>query len=494
MGLIIGGVSASDLIMDGQSVSLYIGGSPPVKVWPTRETVQITLDTAFQARNQLRAALADRGLDYKTVEELPFDIELVGTGSTLGMFAGCSALTSVPPMDTSQVTDMMGMFLNCTSITSVPAMDTRRVTNMSGMFEACSSLTYVPDMDASQVEDMSGMFFGCSSLTHAPAMHTGSVTRMSSMFQGCSSLAYVPDMDTSSVTDMSFMFSYCSSLTDGNVLLIGRHPQVNTGYMIYNSGLTREPWYTADGVPIDVYEVSLTDVRGSGTVHPLVSVTVPAGETWRVRVQGTMTRAHSTTSSRPQVRIGGATFGPYAQGEAVDCSGTVTSADTTIGIRTQSGTSSRAASFVGTVTIEQVVQITPGFGSAARDQFHAALTNRGLDYQTVKGIPFGIEVVGSGSMAQMFFGCASLISAPALDTSQVTDMYGMFFGCSSLAYVPDMHTGQVTDMASMFRNCSSLTDGNVRLIGRNPNVYTASMITGSGMTRFPFYDTAGNPI
>lgn len=35
MGLIIGGVSASDLILDGSSVSLYVGGSPPVKVWPT---------------------------------------------------------------------------------------------------------------------------------------------------------------------------------------------------------------------------------------------------------------------------------------------------------------------------------------------------------------------------------------------------------------------------------------------------------------------------
>ena len=35
MGLIIDGVSIRDLILDGQSVSLYEGGNPPVKVWPT---------------------------------------------------------------------------------------------------------------------------------------------------------------------------------------------------------------------------------------------------------------------------------------------------------------------------------------------------------------------------------------------------------------------------------------------------------------------------
>ena len=103
----------------------------------------------------------------------------------------------------------------------------------------------------------------------------------------------------------------------------------------------------------EVYEVSLTDVRGSGTIHPLLTVTVPAGETWSVRIQGTVTRASRSVSAQPQVRIGDAAFGPYGQGEAVDCSGTVTSANTTIAILTRAGTSSNAASFVGTVTIEK---------------------------------------------------------------------------------------------------------------------------------------------
>lgn len=252
------------------------------KIRPPTEVVQITLGPGYEARDQLRAALSARGLNYNTVTEIPFEIELVGTGSAVAMFNECWSLTHVPEIDTSQVT----------------------------------SMAY--------------------------------------MFSYCSSLVSVPDMDTAQVTDASYMFYNCSALTDGNVLLIGRHPNVNTTDMITGSGLTREPFYEPDDGPaIEVHEVSLTDVRGSGAIHPLLTVTVPAGETWSVRIQGTMTKAGGVQSSQPEVRIGGTTFGPYGRGEAVDCSGTVTSANTTIAIITRSGTSSNSASFVGTVTIEK---------------------------------------------------------------------------------------------------------------------------------------------
>lgn len=182
--------------------SMYVGSTLVWDAGGDRPVVQITLGTSNQARDQLRAALSGRGLDYQTVTEIPFEIELVGSGQARHMFGGCS------------------------------------------------SLTYAPDMDTSNVTYMGTMFDSCSSLTHAPAMDTSSVTRMYRMFHGCSSLSYVPDMDTSSVTDMRGMFQYCSSLTDGNVRLIGRHPSVSTTTMIANSGLTREPFFDTNGNPI----------------------------------------------------------------------------------------------------------------------------------------------------------------------------------------------------------------------------------------------------
>ena len=132
----------------------------------------------YDARNWLRAKLTEYGEDYRTVTEIPFEI------------------------------------------------DSRQATTMREMFRDCSSLIAVPDMDTSQVTDMYSMFRDCSSLIAVPDMHTGQVTNMAHMFRGC------------------------SSLTDGNVRLIGKHPRVATASMIYNSGLTREPFYDSSGQPI----------------------------------------------------------------------------------------------------------------------------------------------------------------------------------------------------------------------------------------------------
>ena len=156
----------------------------------------------YDAQDWLLGRLTEYGEDYRTVEELPFEI------------------------------------------------DSSQVTNMSGMFHSCSSLTSVPDMDTSQVTNMNTMFFGCSSLTSVPDMDTSQVTNMSGMFQGCSSLTSVPDMHTSNASDVSRMFYGCSPLTDGNVRLIGKRTGVNTYGMIAQSGLTREPFYDSSGQPI----------------------------------------------------------------------------------------------------------------------------------------------------------------------------------------------------------------------------------------------------
>ena len=186
-----GGLKIREAWYEGQRVF----SGKPVEVMPP------TPDTA-DARNWLRAKLTEYGEDYRTVEEIPFEI------------------------------------------------DSSQVTNMSYMFHGCSSLTTVPDMDTSQVMDMGGMFRGCSSLTSVPDMDTSRVTNMSSMFYGCSSLTTVPDMHTSNASDVSRMFYGCSSLTDGNVRLIGKRTGVKTYGMITQSGLTREPFYDINGQPI----------------------------------------------------------------------------------------------------------------------------------------------------------------------------------------------------------------------------------------------------
>ena len=178
----------------------------------------------------------------------------------------------------------------------------------------------------------------------------------------------------------------------------------------------------------------------------------------------------------------------------------------------------------------------------AMDWLRATLTEYGESHETVKELPFEIDSSQVTNMLNMFQNCYALTSVPAMDTRNVTYMGGMFRGCSSLTSVPDMDTRNVTNMSSMFSNCraltsapdmdtrnvtnmgymfrgcssltsvpdmdtrnvtfvgfmfsecSSLTDGGVRLIGKHPNVSTTNMITGSGLTRLPFYNSSGQPI
>ena len=141
----------------------------------------------------------------------------------------------------------------------------------------------------------------------------------------------------------------------------------------------------------------------------------------------------------------------------------------------------------------EVMPPTPGTYDA-RNWLRATLTEYGEDYRTVEEIPFEIDSSQVTNMSYMFHGCSSLTSVPDMDTSRVTNMSSMFYGCSSLTTVPDMHTSNASDVSRMFYGCSSLTDGNVRLIGKRTGVNTYGMITQSGLTREPFYDSSGQPI
>lgn len=103
---------------------------------------------------------------------------------------------------------------------------------------------------------------------------------------------------------------------------------------------------------IEVHEVSLTDVNGRKVIQPLLTVTVPAGETWTVRIQGRITKASSAPAHFPFFRIGTVDGAKRGVG-AVDVSGTVTSTAPSIALVTPSSGSLVAVTFTGTVTIEK---------------------------------------------------------------------------------------------------------------------------------------------
>lgn len=90
----------------------------------------------------LRAWAVGIGKTISTITEITVEMEVIGP-SLQSLFYECLALTSIPELDTSQVTNMFGMFANCRALTSIPDLDTSRVTNVGSMFVGCSALESV---------------------------------------------------------------------------------------------------------------------------------------------------------------------------------------------------------------------------------------------------------------------------------------------------------------------------------------------------------------
>ena len=81
-----------------------------------------------------------RKLVYPRNGGTDFDIYAVMPESCYCMFLNCTSLTTIPLLDTSQVTTMGNMFSNCTSLTTIPLLDTSQVTTMTYMFYGCTAL------------------------------------------------------------------------------------------------------------------------------------------------------------------------------------------------------------------------------------------------------------------------------------------------------------------------------------------------------------------
>ena len=105
--------------------------------------------------------------------------------------------------------------------------------------------------DTSQATNLDGMFRKFYSLKTIPPLDTSKATSMNEMFKECYQLEKVPPLDTSQVSEAHEMFSSCESLDDGSVKLIGKKDNLSARDMIYNSDLSREPFFDADGNPIN---------------------------------------------------------------------------------------------------------------------------------------------------------------------------------------------------------------------------------------------------
>lgn len=83
------------------------------------------------------------GSFYGCSSLLSIDIgNIVSNGvSASNQYRGCTALTTVPLLNLSSVTNAYAMFLGCTALTTVPLFDLSKVTNATSMFSNCTLTT-----------------------------------------------------------------------------------------------------------------------------------------------------------------------------------------------------------------------------------------------------------------------------------------------------------------------------------------------------------------
>ena len=140
---------------------------------------------------------------------LSIDIgNIVSNGAdATNQYRGCTALTTVPLLNLSSVTNAFAMFAYCAALTTVPLLNLSSVTNASSMFTDCTSLTTIPLLDLSSVTNATNMFRNCTSLTTVPLLNLSNCTTATNMFRNCTSLTTIPLLDLSSVTDATNMFT-----------------------------------------------------------------------------------------------------------------------------------------------------------------------------------------------------------------------------------------------------------------------------------------------
>ena len=97
------------------------------------------------------------------LKTIPEDTVVSGTSlsNAFAYFQG----TTIPLLDTSNVTTMNSMFTKATNLTTIPLIDTSHVTNVGSMFQGCTNLVNVPILNLSSVTFMRIMFSNCPSLS-----------------------------------------------------------------------------------------------------------------------------------------------------------------------------------------------------------------------------------------------------------------------------------------------------------------------------------------
>lgn len=115
---------------------------------------------------------------------------------------GGSKVLEILGFNTEGMTTLANVFIGCSALTTIPLLDYTNITNVDSMFQGCTSLVTVPGFNLPSATTLQRTFYGCTGLTSMPNITLGqsSLEFVNNMFEDCTNIA-------SGILDMYTMLS-----------------------------------------------------------------------------------------------------------------------------------------------------------------------------------------------------------------------------------------------------------------------------------------------
>ena len=152
---------------------------------------------------------------YSNIEEVPEWADFEGITDMSHMFYQCTSLTTIPLIDTSNVTKFEYCFC-ATKITELPQLDLSNGINFNEFCYKCGNLKYVPNLDLSSATNINGLLENCNDLISVGEIKVPNITNNVTYFLGSSAKNNLTDFGgliglRGSITNNGF--NTCPNLT-----------------------------------------------------------------------------------------------------------------------------------------------------------------------------------------------------------------------------------------------------------------------------------------
>ena len=394
-------------------------------------------------------------------------------GCYAGMFQDCTSLTQAPELPATSLSNYCynSMFRGCTSLTQAPELPAMTLANScySSMFSGCTSLTQAPELPATEMTFYcyNRMFSGCTSLTKAPELPATTLAEYcyNSMFSGCTSLTQAPELPATEMTFYCYsgMFLGCTSLTQAPELpakeFLGKYSY--SGMFSGCTSLSEINVSFDDWDKLDATFEWVADVAPTGTFICPKTLALEYGisripEGWTVKYIEDMANYLTFTAEED-----GSTFGIINEGGN----------NPDVQYSLDGGKTWTALVGGDTVVLAHKGDKAllrgdnpQGFskkGSYSSFKMTGKVAASGSVMSLIDGVGVSKEIPNGLCFNSLFGDCASLMQAPELPATTLTDYcyYGMFSGCTSLTQAPALPATTLAEScySFMFKGCTSLT-------------------------------------